>query len=315
MMNEYAICTYHPRFDASHVAIGIEASRPWIWPYAHDAESLGELHAAPGFDPELWLYALHEDEAIGFVGATIAPVPNHESATATLFFPRVLPGHDKASELLLMELLRVLDRKAITHVTGRVTTMCPQEIRLAEDAGFSLRDRGYKLYYSYGMKQGPLIGSAPSATEIDPKRDMEACSALATRWYKRSVEWCRGHLQARHAAGIIAHLGVRRNDKLIASCLAASNEIRPSTAAIYYIYAPDEPSLRALVTTAANACADAGVDNLIADLIHEHRTFEPVYQDLGFVKVAEWARCEKMVMGTTQSSCGGIRRPPLCRRD
>jgi hypothetical protein len=42
-----------------------------------------------------------------------------------------------------------------------------------------------------------------------------------------------------------------------------------------------------------NACIDFGVINVIADLINEHRQYEPVYRKLGFRKVAEWARCEK----------------------
>jgi len=40
---------------------------------------------------------------------------------------------------------------------------------------------------------------------------------------------------------------------------------------------------------------DYGVHNLIADLIYEHRQYEPVYQALGFKKVADWARCERVL--------------------
>jgi hypothetical protein len=38
-----------------------------------------------------------------------------------------------------------------------------------------------------------------------------------------------------------------------------------------------------------------GVRNVIADLVDEHRPYEPVYQQLGFAKVAEWARCEHLL--------------------
>ncbi len=312
-MSNYVIRTYEPSLNTDHVKIGVEASRHWIWPYAHDAESLGELHAAPGFDPDLWLYAVCDGDVIGFAGSRIDPASAQEAAT--IFFPRVMPAHEASAELLMENILDVLRDKGVSRVTGRVSTMCPHDIRLAESAGFAIRDWGYKKYYSYETKQGRLTGSVPSATRIDPKREMEVCSALAAHWYKRSIEWCREHLQARHEAGIITHLGVRRNDRLIASCLVASNEIRPSTAAIYYIYAPDERSLKTLATAAVNACVDDGVDNLIADLIHEHGVFEPMYQDLGFAKAAEWARCEKIMTGTTRSSRDDIRRPPLCRRD
>jgi hypothetical protein len=92
---------------------------------------------------------------------------------------------------------------------------------------------------------------------------------------------------------IIAHLGVRREGRLIAACLAAPNLLRPSTAANYYIYAPDEGSLKPLLAKSVRKCIDSGVENLIADLVNEHRGYEPIYQELGFRKVAEWARCKK----------------------
>jgi len=75
--------------------------------------------------------------------------------------------------------------------------------------------------------------------------------------------------------------------------MAARNDVRPSTAAIYYIYAPDERSLKPLVARVVSRCAGIQVHNVIADLINKHRQYEAVYQDLGFQKVAEWARCER----------------------
>ena len=77
--------------------------------------------------------------------------------------------------------------------------------------------------------------------------------------------------------------------------MAAPNDVRPSTAAIFYIYAHDEDSLKSMLTRVVNKCVDFGVANVIADLINEHRPYEPVYQKTGFKKVAEWARCEKIL--------------------
>jgi len=296
-MNEYAVCAYTPRFDADHMRIGAEAAREWIWPYAHDAESLERLHSLPSFDPDLWLYAILDDEVVGFVGAMLdSPSPDKPS-TATIFFPRTMPSHGRASELLLQEILDMLARRGVARVTGRVTTMCPEEISLAGTAGFALQDWGYKLYYSYEAKRGHFPVSEASAGRVDLDRDLEACAELSSRWYKQSTKWCLEHLRARHDQGIIGHFCVRRDGEVIASCLTAPNEIRPTTAALYYIYAPDEMSLKALVSTAANACIEQGASNLVADLIHEHRAFEPVYQSLGFTKVAEWARCSKLLAG------------------
>jgi hypothetical protein len=171
--------------------------------------------------------------------------------------------------------------------------MCPGDIRLAEKAGFSISDWGYKVYYSYEMEWGKLNIPTDIAEEVDPKNDLDECAEIAAKWYKRSSEWCRPLLEEWHEAGIITHVGVREQGRMTAACMAAPNDVRPSTAAIYYIYAPDEYRLKPMLAKVVNKCVDYGVHNVIADLIHEHRQYEPVYQKLGFKKVAEWARCEK----------------------
>jgi tRNA A37 N6-isopentenylltransferase MiaA len=75
--------------------------------------------------------------------------------------------------------------------------------------------------------------------------------------------------------------------------MAAPNDVRSSTAAIYYIHTPDENCLKPMLAKVVGKCVDYGVRNVIADLVNDHRQYEPVYQELGFKKVAEWARCEK----------------------
>jgi hypothetical protein len=55
-----------------------------------------------------------------------------------------------------------------------------------------------------------------------------------------------------------------------------------------------------------NQCIEFRVGNVIADLYNEHRQFEPVYQKLGFIKVAEWARCEKELKAGAGSCAGDV---------
>ena len=74
--------------------------------------------------------------------------------SAVIDFPRILPGHESAAELLIEKAFSTLRRKGITRITGRVTTMCPGDVKLAEKTGFKMFDWGYKVYYSYEMKWG-----------------------------------------------------------------------------------------------------------------------------------------------------------------
>ncbi len=51
--------------------------------------------------------------------------------------------------------------------------------------------------------------------------------------------------------------------------------------------------LKPMLGKVVNKSIDCSMHNILADLVNEHRQYEPVYQKLGFRKVADWARCEK----------------------
>jgi L-amino acid N-acyltransferase YncA len=294
-MRKYVIKDYQKGYEPDQVRIGVQVARNWIWPYAYDLEGLLKVHAQPDFDPDTRHYCFLGDEMVGYMFSVVAPPGDDDVTSATLDFPRMMPGHEGAAELLMERAFETLRKRGVSRVVGRVTTMCPGDIRFAETAGFSIRDWGYKVYYSYEMAWGALSIPVDSAQEVDREADLDECAQLAARWYKRPPEWCRSLLEEWHEAGVITHVGVREGGTLIAACMAAPNEVRPSTAAIYYIYTPDERSLTPMLAKVVNACVDYGVHNLIADLIYEHRQYEPVYQALGFKKVADWARCERVL--------------------
>ena len=91
-------------------------------------------------------------------------------------------------------------------------------------------------------------------------------------------------------------MGMRKHGKWIAACMAAPNDVRPSTAAIFYIFTPDEDNLKPLLAKVVNTCVAYGSHIVIADLANEHRQYEGTYQNLGFNKVADWAQCEKILI-------------------
>ena len=292
-MQQYSVQDYQKGFEEDQVRIGLEVARNWIWPYAYNLADLLQLHAQPDFDPTTRHYCFLGTEMVGYMFSVITPSEGGAVSTANLDFPRMMPGHEQAAELLVERAFETLKRRGVSRVVGRVTTMCPGDIRLAERVGFSISDWGYKVYYSYEMRWGKLNLPGGEAEEVNPQTDLDECAQIAARWYRRAPEWCRALLVEWHDAGLITHLGVREDGKLVAACMAARNTVRPSTAAVYYIYTPDERSLRPMLARAVDKCVDRGIHNVIADLVNEHRQYEPVYQELGFKKAADWARCEK----------------------
>lgn len=294
-MQNYVIKNYQKGFEQSQARIGAEVARPWVWPFAYDLDDLLKTCGQPDFDPDLYNYCFLNDKMVGYMFSTILHMEKDGIITANLEFPRMLSGNEEAAGLLMKRACENLIKKGVGRVVGRVSDMSPGDFQLAEENGFSMKDRGYKVYYSYEMAWGKLHQSDPTINEIDLTRDLKDCSELASLWYKRPTDWCQSRIKDMHKAGIITHIAKSKNGKLTASCLAACNPIRPSTAAIYYIYAPDTSSLKPMLARVVNKCIDHGVQNVIADLIYEHRQFEPVYQELGFKKVAEWTRCEKVL--------------------
>jgi hypothetical protein len=292
-VQKYSVKEYQPGYENGQARIGIEVARTWAWPFAYNLEELLAIHAQPDFDPQTRHYCFLGDEMVGYMVSRIRPPEEGNPSFAVLDFPRMLPGHEDAAELLVEKAVETLNEKNISQVKGHLTTMYPLQIDLAEEMGFRISDWGFKVYYSYQMTWGALDYPSKPAEEVDPGKDLDACARMAMHWYQRPVDWCRSLLAEWHEEGIITHVCVREEGEMIAGCLAAPNSVRPSTAANYYIYAPDECSLKAMLTKVVDKCTGYGIKNLIADLIYDHRSFEPIYQELGFKKVAEWARCEK----------------------
>ena len=221
-MQNYVIKNYQKGFEPDQVRIGLEVARNWIWPYAYHLDELLKVHAQPDFDPDTRHYCFLEDEMVGYMFSLITPSGADAIPTANLDFPRMMPGHEEAAELLIERAFETLGKKGVSRVVGRVTTMCPDDIRLAEKMGFSISDWGYKVYYSYEMGWGKFNIPDDAAEEVNPEKDLDECAEIASKWYKRSTQWCRSHLAEWHEAGIITHLSVRENGKMIAACMAAT---------------------------------------------------------------------------------------------
>ncbi|HZU87041.1 MAG TPA: hypothetical protein VFF78_06130, partial [Anaerolineaceae bacterium] len=296
-MPTYTLKNYQKGCEPDQARIGREVAQNWIWPLAYDLDDLLALHARPDFDPDTRHYCFLGDEMVGYMFSVIG----QNGAEATLDFPRLLPGHESAAELLLEKAFETLKRKGVSRIVGRVTSMVPGDVRLAEKSGFRIYDWGHKVYYEYQMAWGRLpVPVSPAVEEIDAENGLAECAEVAALWYKRPAESVRSLLAEWRATGwVITHLGIRKllgaggRSPLIATGMVAPNLVRRSTAAFYNIYAPDADSLIPLLVSGVNRCVDQGLHNLIVDLIHENLLHEPVYQQLGFHKVAEWARCEK----------------------
>lgn len=297
-MEDYTIRDYERGFEPDQARIGIEVATPWVWPFAYTADELLRIHSSPDFDPGTRHYSFCGDRMVGYTFWIPLPAEEGGVTRAYLDFPRVLPGHERAAEVLVRRSVEAMKERGISTVESRVTTMWEGNVELAESTGFSISQRdgwGYKVYYAYDLARGKLRIPRGEAFGIDPARDLDDCARLAAIWYRRPEVWCRRHLEEWDASGeVLAHLAIREAGEMVAACLVARNPLRSETlAGMMYIYAPEARHLGPLLARAIDASIGKGIRTLLADLINEHRRFEEEYQALGFAKVAEWARCER----------------------
>ena len=137
-MNKYVIKNHQSGFEQDQARIGIAVARDWIWPFAYDVDGLLKIQAQPDFDPETRHYCFLDGKMVGYMFSVVQPSGANSVTTANLDFPRMLPGHEQAAEFLIERAFEALGEKGVARITGRVNTMCPGDIRLAEKAGFSI---------------------------------------------------------------------------------------------------------------------------------------------------------------------------------
>lgn len=301
----YHVRTYQPGDEQGEARIGIQVALNWLWPFAYDKDDLRKMAAQPGFDPHMRFYCFQGDLMIGYMSSRIQEPGADGHVHAAIEFPRMLPGHEPAAELLLGKAINNLSQRGVSRLSGRVNSMAPGDIPLAEKAGFQVMDWGYKVYYAREMALGRLDlpaddSRAAPVEEIDPSTDLPECAVLAAKWYGRTEKECLDLLGEWHSYNettyrVITHPGIRRKGRLVAACMAAPNALRRTTAANYYITTPDEACLASLLARVVDRCIEWGTSLLVCDLVNEHRRFEPAYQGLGFHKAAEWGRVEKIL--------------------
>ncbi len=296
-MNKYSIKSYEQGFDEEQARIGFEVANSWLWPLAHDEQDLKRIHSQPNFDPESSSYCFDRTRIVGFISMSLPSPESSNGSKAVLFVPRCLPGYEETSDLLIEHSLEVLRKKRVRKVEIQVSTMFKNSSALLESRGFApSQDRGwgYKIYYSYKMLQNELGVDARNVCEVKTSEEHDESAELATNWYKKPKDWCKNLLDEWHATGeVITHSFIKHRGRMVASCMAAPNNVCKDIAAMYFVYVKEVEYLPPLLSGVIHGCIQKRCNTLIVDLINEPRSYEDVYCSLGFAKSADWATYEK----------------------
>jgi hypothetical protein len=195
------------------------------------------------------LYAFDDDQMVGHLNAWQVQINAYGGKIATIFFPKTLPGYEDVREPLVEAMSKNLLAQGISRINMWGCSMWPGSFEWNEAHGFresADRPRGYKIYMTYNLSNADLDVPDDWIHPVVSADDRSAAAQLAKVWYKRPVEECLGALQ-RMEPEAITHLLVRQDDRVTGACLVARNDVRPSLAAIYYIYVETAQELRQLI--------------------------------------------------------------------
>ena len=302
-MLNYVVKEFEPGMEEEIVKVGTEVASKWVWPYQHSLEGFENIISRPDFDPELLLSCFKDGKIVGYVLAGIGekslirPDLKEDSVYARIFYPRVISGHEDATDLLMEKILIALKKKGVELVRTRVSSMREGSLKYIEKWGFTQNKTypvGYKLYYNYELSKGTIERSSKDVLAFDKERDLEESIDWIAEFFIVSKEQAEKYiLDINSKENLVSHLVIREDDKLAGYCYAAPNSINEKIIASFYIDAINEDYFNQLIIKIIDASIERNADFFLIDLVYGVLKYEDTVKTLGLSKVATWGVFEK----------------------
>ena len=302
-MTDYIVKEFELGMEEELVKVGTKVASKWVWPYQHSLEGFKNIISKPDFDHELLLSCFKEGKIVGYVMARIGekslirPDLKEDCIYARIYYPRVLPGHEKATDILMEKIIEALKKKGVELVRTRVSSMREGSLQYIEKWGFTQNKTypvGYKLYYNYELSIGKIERTTKDVLEFDKERDLEECIKWVADFFIISEEQAQKYiLDFCSREDLVSHLVIRENDKLAGYCYAGSNSINDKIKASFYIDAINEDYFNQLIIQTINASIERKADFFLIDLVYGVLKYEDTVKSLGLTKVATWGVFEK----------------------
>ncbi len=302
-MSDYVVKEFESGMEEELVKVGTEVASKWVWPYQHSLESFKNICSQSDFDPSLLLSCSKDGEIVGYViarigeGSLIRPDLKEDCVYARIYYPRVVPGHEKATDLLMEKIIEALKKKEVELIRTRVSSMREGSIQYIENWGFTQNKTypvGYKLYYNYELSKGKIKRTTKDVLEFDIERDLEDCITWVADFFIVSRKQAEKYiLDISSREDLVSHLVIREDDKLVGYCYAAPNSINDKIIASFYIDAINDDYFDQLILQTINASIERNADFFLIDLVYGVLKYEDTVKSLGLTKVATWGVFEK----------------------
>lgn len=119
--------------------IGNHHLSTWLGAQQTPVSRLRDIYSKENFDPETKFYALHNNEVVGFITATLG-----EGQSAKMEFPLILPGHEDAEEKLMEFAFTTLRKKGVAKVISRASPRWGKTMELANTYEYKKKELMWK---------------------------------------------------------------------------------------------------------------------------------------------------------------------------
>lgn len=302
-MSEYEIRYYEPGMEEELVKIGTEVASNWVWPYQHSLEGFKNLCSQPDFDSSLLLSCFKDGEMVGYImarigeGSLIRPDLKEDCVYARIYYPRVLLGHENATDLLMEKIIENLKMKGVELIRTRVSSMRKGSLEYIKKWGFKQNKTypiGYKLYYNYKLSKGKIDMKTNDVLGFNEERDLEECINWLANFFIISKDQTKKYiLDINSREDLVSHIVIRENNKLAGYCYACPNNLDEKIIASFYIDAINNDYFNQLVVHTINASIKKNAEFFLIDLVYGVLKYEEAVKSLGLTKVATWGVFEK----------------------
>lgn len=280
-MSNYKIEKYKDEYIEDQAKIGVEASKGWNYYGQTDVAGLKQAYSQETFDPETRLYCFKEGEMVSFVTAQILPEGEDGVKTASIRFPLSLPGHEKAFDLLLNEIIKVLKEKEIQVIRANITDTWGDFPQKAIEYGFEKTTITGKIL-EISVDKLETVEGYQEVKPYNKETDLEELKEIFVRELKMTEEQAVQNFELIDThESVIAHLVLRVEGKIVARTYMANTQ-EEDRKQLGYIYSTDQKYQKILLAKIAEICKEKEAKKLQVALFGNLLPTLDIYQQLGF---------------------------------
>jgi len=291
-MTDYVIKSYEEGFIEKQAEVGTEVVKEWSFFGQSSAEQLKQAYSRDDFDPETRLYCFKGNKLVGFLTAAINK--NEEEKFAFLRLPFILPRHEEVEDLLFNEIVEVLKKKDIKILRAEASDKWGNTLDMIKKWDFEKKEVSFYALSANLNEVALEVDEALEVLPFDYEKDVEPMVEIFIKEYGYPEEAARQNFEnIRTFDQVIAHLIVRKDDKLVGRALAYHTD-DPKVAVNGMIHGDDDTK-KALQAVIFEKSKESNVESMNMLFGSQNKNLIPTYEQFGFKKVGKGVLFEREI--------------------